>query len=465
MKASIIIVLALLVLGGGAGALRYWRDHAGPGTTFRTAELVRGEMVPTISATGTIEPQASIDVGTQVNGKIISFGNDSNGKPVDFRSPVEQDMVLAKIDSTLYDAALENAKATLAAAKAMLDSANANAEQYDAQYNKAKSDWDRAVKLGPGEAISENDYQTAKAAFGVAVANVKLGKALIAQAVATMRQDEALLGEAQKNVDYCIITSPVKGVIIDRRVNVGQTVASSLNTPSLFLIANDLTQIQVWVSVNEADIDKVHPGQAVTFTVDAFPGETFKGTVGKVRLNAQMTQNVVTYTVEVNTENADGRMFPYFTANVQFEIARHEDALLVPNAALRWFPQPEMVSPDIRRALAEKTAPDPAEARADVSETQQRRGRVRATTQATTRPVNTEPHGHGTIWVTDGKYVRPVKVRTGFTDGVNTEITFKDKAAELDAGAQIVVGEQHAQGADSGTTNPFAPQPMWGKKR
>ena len=175
-----------------------------------------------------------------------------------------------------------------------------------------------------------------------------------------------------------------------------------------------------------------------------------------------MTQNVVTYTVEVDTENADGRMFPYFTANVQFEITHHNDSLLVPNSALRWFPTPDMVAPEVRQAVASK-----AKAGADPADPPKPKpdGKRRSTTQPATRGAHSVPHGRGTLWITDGKYVRPVKVRTGYTDGVNTEITgFVEKGTDLPPGTQVVVGEQRAQVADDGTTNPFAPKPMFGKK-
>ena len=153
---------------------------------------------------------------------------------------------------------------------------------------------------------------------------------------------------AQRNLSYCTIKSPVKGVIIDRRVNIGQTVVSSLNAPSLFLIAKDLKRMEVWVSVNEADIGNIHQGQPVSFTVDAYPNEIFHGEVGKVRLNATMTQNVVTYTVEVITDNSSGKLLPYLTANVLFELSQKENVLLVPNVALRWSPQTKQVAPEFR---------------------------------------------------------------------------------------------------------------------
>ena len=174
-----------------------------------------------------------------------------------------------------------------------------------------------------------------------------VGEAAILEAQAIRGPGRGGPDRAQRNLSYCTIKSPVKGVIIDRRVNIGQTVVASLNAPSLFLLAKDLTRMQVWVAVNEADIGKIHPGQPVTFTVAAFPGETFRGEVGKVRLNASMTQNVVTYTVEVITDNSNGRLLPYLTANVQFELDRRKDVLLVPSAALRWTPSADQVAPRV----------------------------------------------------------------------------------------------------------------------
>jgi len=226
----------------------------------------------------------------------------------------------------------------------------------------------------------------------------------------------------------------VKGVIVDRRVNIGQTVVSSLNAPSLFLIAKDLTRMQVWVAVNEADIGRIRPGQKVTFTVDAFPDEVFQGEVGKVRLNASMTQNVVTYTVEVITDNSNGRLLPYLTANAQFEMDRRNGVLTVPNGALRWTPTIEQVAPDAREAFAAA-----ATARRDKS---------------AKPPAASGTGARGTVWVLDGDYVRPVPVKVGLTDGTNTEV----ESAKLSDGQEVVVGVQTAAAAGAqDTRNPFAP--------
>src|SRR5205823_6028616 len=159
------------------------------------------------------------------------------------------------------------------------------------------------------------------------------------------------------NLGYCTIRSPVKGVIVDRRVNVGQTVVASLNAPSLFLIAKDLKRMQIWASVNEADIGQIHPGQAVSYTVDAYPGEVFTGQVSHVRLNATMNQNVVTYTVVVTTDNSKGRLLPYLTTNLQFRVSERTNVLMVPNTALHWQPQLDQVAPAAREDFLRAAAP------------------------------------------------------------------------------------------------------------
>ena len=323
---------AIIALGAAciiAAVLLMMKCSSKPAVTFTTATVTRGDLTAAISATGTVEPEDVIDVGAQVAGRIVFFGKDKNGKEIDYGSEVEDGTVLAQIDDALYAADAAQARAAAVRAEADLG-------QLQAKLFQAKRDWERAQKLGPSDALSQSDYDAAKSAFDVAQANVAVGRAAIGQAQATLQR-------AEQNLSYCTIKSPVKGVIIDRRVNIGQTVVSSLNAPSLFLLALDLKRMQVWVSVNEADIGSIHTGQPVSFTVDTYPGQVFRGEVGKIRLNATMTQNVVTYTIEVITDNSDGKLLPYLTANVQFELSRSTGVLLVPNAALRWFPQPAQV--------------------------------------------------------------------------------------------------------------------------
>ena len=230
----------------------------------------------------------------------------------------------------------------------------------EAHVAQTKAELERAEALMPKNAIAQTDYDLDVANYKSAVASLKVGRA-------TIKQMKAALEMAQRNLDYCTILSPVKGVILDRRVNVGQTVVSNMTVSSVFLIAKDLRRIQVWASVNEADIGRIHEKMPVTFTVDAYPNEVFHGTVYQIRLNATMTQNVVTYTVVVDTDNSDLRLYPYLTANLSFQVEQCTDVLKVPNGALRWKPRPQMVAPEYRAFLAsvgKKTGDDRPDAAA-----------------------------------------------------------------------------------------------------
>jgi HlyD family secretion protein len=229
---------------------------------------------------------------------------------------------------------------------------------------------------------------------------------------------------ANTNLKFTTITSPIDGTILARRVSIGQTVVSSLNAPSLFLIARDLRRMQVWASVNEADIGRLKVGTEVNFRVDAFPNDVFRGEVVQIRLNASMTQNVVTYTVVISTDNSNLKLLPYLSADVKFEVDKRTDALLVPNAALRYQPRAEQM---------DKVATDAAKAMAKP-------------------PV--EGQTWSTLWIKqdDSPLLAPLRVRTGLSDGVNTEIV----EGELDEKSQIVLGEKRAQ-ETTAEVNPFAP--------
>ena len=427
--AAVVVALLFLV---------YLTRGSGKSAGFRTVPVKRGDLQATISATGTVEPEEVVDIGAQVAGKILSFGKDKHGKAVDYGSNVEAGMVLARIDDALYAADAASAKAQLAQAKAAVQKAQADLGQMQAKLVQTENDWARARKLGPSDALSQTDFDAARSNFEVAKANLAVGKAAIVQAQGTVSQAEATLKRALQNLNYCTIISPVKGVIIDRRVNIGQTVVASLNAPSLFLLAKDLTRMQVWVSVNEADIGRIQPGQAVTFTVDAYPGEVFKGEVGKVRLNATMTQNVVTYTVEIITDNSSGKLLPYLTANVNFIVGERKNVLLVPNAALRWTPQVAQVVAEFRGSPKKAQKPE-----APVQ--------VKPAAQA-----GKEEKAHGVVYVPQGTLVRPVYVALGLSDGSLMEVD----SAELKEGTPLVVGEMESQqaGQPAPGASPFAPQ-------
>ncbi|HEX3718675.1 MAG TPA: efflux RND transporter periplasmic adaptor subunit [Verrucomicrobiae bacterium] len=431
LMATGILILAILA---GVGAWQ-WRAHAAHKPSFREATVKKGDLYVSITATGTVEPEEVVDVGAQVAGQVNVFGKDKNGKTIDYGSVVESNMVLAQIDDSLYAADVALGKAQLDQDKAGEVRAEADLEQMKAKLVQAEADWNRAQKLGPSEALAPTTYDSYKANYEIAKANVDLDEAALKQARATTVAAAATLDKSQRTLDYCTITSPVNGVIIDRRVTIGETVVSSFNTPSLFLIARDLTRMQVWISVNEADIGSIHPGQQVTFTVDAFPNRTFRGTVGKVRLNATMTQNVVTYTVEVNTDNSDGKLLPYLTANAQFLTGERHQVLLVPNAALRWRPQADLIAPESREAAMSRHSP------ADGDDSDHK----------------------GTVWVEDGDFVKPVEVTTGLTDETMMEI----EGAGITDGTHVVLGVQlPGVATDSDDAdNPFAPKNPWARRR
>jgi HlyD family secretion protein len=434
------IAIVLVFLAAAAGVFWRWQMQQGHKPMFRTVAVKRGDLTATISATGTVEPEEVVDVGAQVAGIINVFGKDKNGKTIDYGSVVEEGMMLAKIDDVLYRADMEVARAQVDQDKAAELHAAADLQQMTAKEAEAEADWNRAQKLGPSEALAPTTYDSYKANYEIAKANVALDEAALVQARATTVAAQATLDKAQRTLDYCTISSPVKGVIVDRRVTIGETVVSSFNTPSLFLIAKDLTRIQVWVSVNEADIGSIHPGQPATFTVDAYPDQVFHGKVGKIRLNATMTQNVVTYTVEVNTDNADGRLLPYLTANVEFLTGERHDVLLVPNAALRWRPQPDQIDP-----LSRQRAEGPALA-ADARSRSEKKAAAKQT---------------GILWVDEGDLVRSVTVTLGLSDGVQTEVQGQD----LSDGAPVVIAVQSVESAaEEQATNPFAPKPWWNRR-
>jgi HlyD family secretion protein len=230
---------------------------------------------------------------------------------------------------------------------------------------------------------------------------------------------------------------------------------ASLSAPSLFLIAKDLRNMQVWVAVNEADIGRIHPGQPVNFTVDAYPGQAFRGTVNKIRLNASMTQNVVTYTVEVNTDNSDGKLLPYLSATVNFEVARHENVLTVPNTALNWNPPAELGIVSVQLPIEHKPAAmddrDQDENRPKRNEHGKKDNKQGQSPKPISQPAETQT---GTIWVIEDEDIRPINVTIGGSDGTNTQITNPD----LREGMAVVIGQEIAAAGSDGTVNPFAPK-------
>jgi len=449
MKKFVIPVLLVVVLVGGLGAW-YLVGSRAPAVTYRTEKVTRGELVAVVSATGTLEPEDVVDVGAQVAGSIKEFGTGSDGSSIDYDSPVEPNMVLARIDDSLYRAKVEQSRALVRSAEGKLDQAKAKVEQAKAntlrsqadlkqavaKSNQSSKEWDRIRQLGPTLAVAKSDADIAQANFETNNAGVGVAEAAVAQAKAAEADAQAAVGDAEAavltakavlqqdeiNLGYCTIRSPVKGTIIDRRVTIGQTVQPAFNTPSLFLIAKDLKRMKVWASVNEADFPQVKVGQPVRFSVDGYPTTPFRGNVVRKRLNATNTQNVVVYTVEVLVDNADGRLSPYMTANLQFEVERRADALLVPNAALRYKPSGQAAT---RGQAAEK-----------------------------------DKSGQGVVWVREDGKPKAVPVKLGLTDGNMTEVL----GGDLQPGTELIVGESRADAGPADASNPFA-APRFGSKK
>jgi len=350
-------------------------------------------------------------------------------KTVDYGSDVEENTILAKIDDSLFFSDMLQAQAQVLQAKASLEKSEADLDELKAKYELAENNFARASKLRSDNVNSQADYDAFKSEYQAAKANINVGMAVIDQAKAEIAVAESALRRAQQNLDYCTIKSPVKGVVIDRKVNIGQTVVASLNAPSLFLIAKDLKRMEVWVTVNEADIGKIQPGQNVTFTVDTYPGEIFTGKVMKVRFNATVTKNVVTYIVVVSTDNSKGRLLPYLTANVQFEIARKNNVFMVANAALRWMPEDEQILKRHQELIAQVLNEDQALQKSNDKKM-------------------------GIVWILKNNDLTPLKVTIGISNDATTEIESKD----LKEGMEVITAFQSQTQKSSSVKNPFLPQ-------
>jgi HlyD family secretion protein len=312
---KIIIISGIIIVIVIVGFILFRGNGNEP--KFRTDKIIRGDIEMAVSATGTVNPVTTVLVGTQVSGTIKELY-------VDFNSPVKKGKMIARIDPALFEAQVNQAKANLLSSKANLDKAEATSVD-------AKRTMERNKELLAKNLIAQSDFDTAETNYETAKASVNAAKSQVAQS-------EAALSSAETNLYYTKIVSPVDGVVVSRNVDVGQTVAASFQTPTLFSIAQDLTKMQIDTSVDEADIGKVKVGQDVEFTVDAYPDITFKGKVWQIR-NAPITvQNVVTYDVVINVDNLELKLKPGMTANVSIIVSIKKDVLKIPNAALRFKP-------------------------------------------------------------------------------------------------------------------------------
>jgi HlyD family secretion protein len=399
------ITAAALVASVVGGALWvHQRADARSTPSYRLGKVEQGTIRSTVSATGTVNAVRTVEVGTQVSGQIAAVY-------VDYNSHVTKGQLIARIDPILQQQAVQDAQAGVARA--------------DAPLTQTRLELERSKALHDQKIITDAEYNLAQSNHAVAKANATSAG--------------ISLDKARQNLAYTNIYSPIEGVVVERAMDVGQTVAASLAAPKLFVIANDLSQMQILASVDESDIGKITPGQLVTFTVQSYPEQQFEGTVKQVRLNSTTVNNVVSYTAIVSAANPDGKLLPGMTATVKFVTGSASDVLTVPSGALRFTPAAEATT---------AAAGPPASAR-------------------TPRGPGAGPRGprtKGTLWSVDaqGQLAKHVVV-TGLTDGQRTQVQGKD----LVEGMPIVIGSSTAGAAPAagaaGTTNPLQPTQSRGR--
>ncbi len=385
---------------------------------YFTDKVQRGSIHDVVEATGTINAVTTVQVGSQVSGTIQKLD-------ADFNSHVKAGQVIAQIDPSLFRGAvlqakadLENARANLAAAKANLAKAQATAQQNG-------TDFARNEALAKEGVISAQQLDAAKANAQTGDAGVAAAQAQVTQAAADVQQKMAALDVAQTNLAHTTIRSPIDGTVVARNVDVGQTVAASLQAPTLFTIAQDLTKMQVYVSTDESDVGSIRPGQQVTFKVDAYPSESFAGRVSQIRLNATTVQNVVTYTTVVDFDNPELKLFPGMTAYVSVPVAEANNVVKVPNGALRFMPD---LKPEQLSALYAKYGIDRKPAR-------QAAGQAAAAGQAHSTQSDV-----AVVWKLDGKkQLEPVEIKSGITDHTFTEVA-QVLHGSINPGDELVTG-------------------------
>ncbi len=353
------LAAALLIAAVGLYA---WWDARNSVAGYRYAEVERGRITAAVSATGTVNPVTAVQIGSQVSGQIKELR-------ADFNSVVKKNQVIALIDSDSYRLRVTQSMADLEAARATVLTQRANVGALQAELSRARvnlGDAERELRRNQGlfekNFVSAASLDKARAAFeaareqvNTALAQLEAGKAHVSNVEALVKQREAQLAQSKVDLDRTTIRSPVDGIVVKKSVEPGQTVAASLQAPELFVIAEDLRRMQVETSIDEAEIGRVREGQPATFTVDSFPGRTFRGVVGQVRKAALMVQNVVTYTAVIDTSNPTLELFPGMTANVRIVTDSRENVLKVPNAALRFRP-PGATEPRDSGAAGDKGA-------------------------------------------------------------------------------------------------------------
>ena len=417
-----LIWVGLVVVLSAAGWWYYSQNGEAAESPYRFATVERGNLEATIAATGTLSAVTTVEVGTQVSGRIEKIF-------VDFNDRVQRGQLIARIDATLLEQNVRDAEARL--------------ERSRAELEHRQREFDRNKTLFDNQVITETEFNTIRYSLALAEADLKSA--------------EISLERAQQNLSYTAIYAPIDGVVVERNVDVGQTVAASLSAPQLFLIANDLSRMEILASVDESDIGQIEEGQTVRFTVQAYPDDQFFGEVRQVRLQSTMQENVVNYTVVIDVENKDGRLLPGMTATVDFLIESVDDVLMVSNAALRFRPTQEMI--DVIRARREERReqmPDSVRQRIAERPTAGDGGGMQRTESpgGTRAPQGFQrPSNAGTLWYLDnGGNVAVARVTTGITDGRFTEIS----GSGIEDGMDVITAA--LEGTQATNNNPFQSQ-------
>ncbi|MGZ4834037.1 MAG: efflux RND transporter periplasmic adaptor subunit [Terriglobales bacterium] len=441
LKSKWIVVVALVIAVAVFAAFDFGRT---PAPKYFTSNVERGDINDVVEATGTINAVTTVQVGSQVSGTISKLS-------ADFNSHVTKNQVVAQIDDSLFRGAwlqaqadLQDARANLAAAKAGLVKAQATAEQTSADYQRNSA-------LAKEGVIAQQQLDQAKANADTAQAGVNAAKAQVTQAEAQVSQKAAAVSVAQTNLDHTIIRSPIDGTVVARNIDVGQTVAASLQAPTLFNIAQDLTKMQVYAATDESDVGQIKVGQPITFKVDAFPKDTFRGVVSQIRMNATTVQNVVTYNTIIDFNNPDTKLFPGMTAYVTIPVASAANVVKVPNGALRFTPD---LKPDQLAALEQQAGITP--------KTASRQGRQGGGAGAKAAAANpnaqaqprTPAQDVAIVWkqTADMKLV-PVQLKTGITDHTFTEVA-QVLHGSINPGDQLVTGSASASKPSGGSSAP-----------
>lgn len=410
-KKTTVLLSAIVPLLGG-GLWFYGRADGSERPAYRTATVDRSDIEAAVSATGKLGAVTTVQVGTQVSGQISAI-------LVDFNDRVTKGQLIARIDPTLQQQTVRDAQAGV--------------ERNLAELENAQRDYDRNKSLHDSKVITDSEFGTAVYKLAVARANVKSA--------------QVTLDRARQNLSYTSIFAPISGIVVERNVDVGQTVAASLSAPQLFLIAQDLSRMQILASVDESDIGAIREGLPVKFTVQAYPSDTFVGTVKQVRLQSTTTENVVNYTAVVEVNNPQGKLLPGMTATADFVTGSATNILTVPNAALRFRPAEGAIPAARGSGDSTRRGVGAAQASANVRGAQGVARGGRPGGAGSRRSANT-----GMLWILKDGKVTPVRVRTGLTDGQRTQVEGRD----LVPGMMVIIGTQAAGPASAATASPFA---------